>query len=517
VSLRVGSLFSGVEGFGLAAERVGMTLAWSAEIEPFACTVLAHRFPVVPNLGDVTRITDAPHVDVITFGSPCQDLSAAGKRAGMAGERSGLFFEAIRIIERVRPEFAVWENVPGALSSYSGRDFARCLDALANVGALDIAWRVLDAQNWGVPQRRRRVFVVCDFAGERAAEILALTEGGAGHPPTRRAQGQDLAYALAASVRGTGDGHGNARNTTYALQGNMIGREDKNGPAGVGWTADTMFTLNTVDVHAVAPCVTRRYGKGADSDAGDALIFNQQNSAVVDTVGTLQAEGMARQNRGFLIADLAQITSKANRTRVEAGQPASTPAAESQMIVATADPLPSVIEQLIGQPGGGVWPCPSCHLAIRVEVVACPRCGAALPYTPATHPLADVANALTASNGHHGHSSPRGDGSDNLVAYAVSENQRAETRLADQTYALTGGGGKPGQGYPAALQGGGVRRLTPVECERLQGFPDGWTCLHDHAQPCDCPDGPRYRAMGNAVCVNVAHWLLGRIARLETP
>lgn len=193
---RLASLFAGIGGFDLSAERSGFDVAWEAENDPFASRILARRFPQVPNLGDVTGITDAPPVDVITFGSPCQDLSVAGRQAGFKGERSGLFFEAVRIIRCVRPAIAVWENVPGALSSSSGRDFAAALDALAECGALDIAWRVLDARYFGVAQRRRRVFVVADFVGHRAAEILFESSGGAGDPPPIREARASLAGTL---------------------------------------------------------------------------------------------------------------------------------------------------------------------------------------------------------------------------------------------------------------------------------------------------------------------------------
>src|SRR5690606_1758225 len=127
---------------------------------------------------------------VITFGSPCQDLSVAGKRAGLDGERSSMFFEALRVFREMReatnggsPALVVWENVPGAFSSNGGRDFAYVLAGLAELGAVDIAWRVLDAQYFGVAQRRRRVFVIADFGGERAAEILFEREGVRRHPP----------------------------------------------------------------------------------------------------------------------------------------------------------------------------------------------------------------------------------------------------------------------------------------------------------------------------------------------
>lgn len=167
--LRVVSLFSGVGGFDLGLERAGMTTVAQVEWDKKCQSVLARHWPDVPRWGDVSEVcgADLPDCDLVAFGSPCQDLSVAGKRAGMVkGEtRSGLFYEAIRIIKELQddgrgPTWVVWENVVGALSSNGGRDFGAVLDALADLGAVDLEWRVLDAQFFGVPQRRRRVFVV---------------------------------------------------------------------------------------------------------------------------------------------------------------------------------------------------------------------------------------------------------------------------------------------------------------------------------------------------------------------
>lgn len=213
--MTLGSLFDGIGGFPLAGLMCGITPVWASEIEPFPLKVTAARFPDVKQLGSVTDINGAEiePVDIITFGSPCQDLSVAGKQKGIHdGERSNLFFEAIRIIkemraadertgrtdEHIRPRFAVWENVPGAFSSNKGADFQAVLQALASVSCdgvsiprpkkwnhagcvvgngWSIAWRVYDAQYWGVPQRRKRIYLVSDFASERAGEILFEREG----------------------------------------------------------------------------------------------------------------------------------------------------------------------------------------------------------------------------------------------------------------------------------------------------------------------------------------------------
>jgi DNA (cytosine-5)-methyltransferase 1 len=199
-------LFTGVGGFDLGMEHAGWTTAWQVEWDRHCQSVLARHWPDVPRWSDVCDVDGAmlPPVDCITFGSPCQDLSVAGKRAGLDGERSGLFFQAVRIIREMRdatehafPRWAVWENVAGALSSNGGADFGVVLDTLADAGALVIEWAVLDARWFGVPQRRRRVFVVACFDPATADgcpdPLLPVWPRSGWHPPTSDEKGQDLA------------------------------------------------------------------------------------------------------------------------------------------------------------------------------------------------------------------------------------------------------------------------------------------------------------------------------------
>ena len=212
--ITMGSLFDGIGGFPLAAVRNGIVPLWASEIEAFPIEVTKQRFPDMVHVGDITRLNGAqlPPVDIICGGSPCQDLSVAGARAGLAGERSGLFMEQVRITkemrdadirggqsaELVRPRFLVWENVPGAFSSGEprGEDFRIVLEEIVRIGCgavsvprpesgrwesaggivlgnvFSLCWRVLDAQYWGLAQRRRRIFLVADFGGLAAPKIL---------------------------------------------------------------------------------------------------------------------------------------------------------------------------------------------------------------------------------------------------------------------------------------------------------------------------------------------------------
>ena len=237
----LGSLFDGIGGFPLAGVMCGIKPVWISEIELFPLKVTAARFPDVKQLGSVTEINGAEiePVDIITFGSPCQDLSVAGKQKGIHdGERSNLFFEAIRIIKEmrnadkangrsgidIRPRFAVWENVPGAFSSNGGEDFKAVIQAFASVmeeglsiprpkkwchaGGVaghgwSLAWRVYDAQYWGVPQRRKRIYLVADFGSECAGEILFECEGLRGYSAESGAEREGTAFDAERSVGGS--------------------------------------------------------------------------------------------------------------------------------------------------------------------------------------------------------------------------------------------------------------------------------------------------------------------------
>ena len=205
MSLKLASLFDGSGGFPLAAKLEGISPIWSSEIEPFPIRVTTKRLPEVKHYGNVAEIdgSEVEPVDIITFGSPCQDMSVAGKRAGLKGSRSNLFYEAIRIIREMRiktngryPRYIVWENVPGAFSSNRGEDFRCVLESICqikddwiaiprsdkwnNAGNImgddySVAWRVLDAQYWGVPQRRKRIFLVADLADRGGLQKYYLT------------------------------------------------------------------------------------------------------------------------------------------------------------------------------------------------------------------------------------------------------------------------------------------------------------------------------------------------------
>lgn len=317
IDMKLMSLFDGSGGFPLAASLCGIEPVYAAEVEPYPIAVTKNRFPKMKHLGDVSKVKggEIEHVDIITFGSPCQDMSIAGKRAGLKhadmGDdettRSGLFLEAIRIIKEMReatngvyPRYAIWENVPGAFSSNRGEDFRTVLEEFIRVKEKDavmpavsqagwayadcisgdgwsIAYRVFDAQYWGVPQRRRRIYLVADFRGECAQEILFKRESLRGYFEAGRMPWQGIATdaqncvetaiggvdrynqsflpGLAQTLRAPGGGDCTPTVlvpvAVYCHQGNGIDRADTAGCNGKGVCEDKCYTLNTIDRHAV--------------------------------------------------------------------------------------------------------------------------------------------------------------------------------------------------------------------------------------------------------------------------
>ncbi len=326
MTLRYGSVCSGIEAATLAWHELDWRPQFFSEIEPFCCRLLQHRFPSVPNFGDLTKFkdwSDDAKLDLLVGGTPCQAFSVAGLRQGLADPRGNLALVFLGVLDKYQPSWVVWENVPGVLSSSGGRDFGAFLGALAELG-YGFCYRVLDAQHFGVPQRRRRVFVV-GYLGDwrRAAAVLLERPSVSGDSPTSKGKRQGVA-ALTATGVGT--------------------------------------------------C-------GADD-----------NQAQAGHLGSRRQEGI-------------------------------------------------------------------------------------------------------------------------VGAVAFAENSRAEVRLENGDGQIVGSlktaGGKPGQSYPAIHSCQGVRRLTPRECERLQGMPDDWTLI-DKAS-----DSQRYRAIGNSMAVPCMRWIGEGIAAVE--
>lgn len=296
------SLFTGVGGFDLGFERAGIETVLQAERDPHCLKVLERHWPQTDRVDDVRCVAGRlaygggepddglpgrSGADLVFGGFPCQDLSVAGKRAGLGGERSGLWFEFHRVLSELRPRWTVIENVPGLLSSNGGRDFGIVLDGLGELG-YGVAWAVLDAQYFGVPQRRRRVFIVgCLGEPRRAQQVLSVCESCGGNPETGRAAGERVAYSLTAGVRGTGDGHGNAWNSNYvtAIQDVRVVRDKKQNGIGIA-QGEPMYTLDGTSQHGVhiAPALTAS-GRGTErtgeSRGQDPLVVDTYIPAIV--------------------------------------------------------------------------------------------------------------------------------------------------------------------------------------------------------------------------------------------
>ena len=371
--MRYVSTFSGIEAASVAWGGLGWEPVAFSEVDPFPSAVLAHRFPDVTNLGDITKVDWRDYsgsVDLVVGGSPCQSFSIAGKREGLAGA-SGLMFEYIRCVQELMPRWFVWENVPGALSSEGGAAFGQLLTEMDELG-YGLAWRVLDAQFFGVAQRRRRVFLVGSLGeggARRACEVLFETESLRWDTPSSRDKRKELAEAVEGRVtcdRGTGLGP------------------------------------KTLQVH----CGCNGGGKGA-------LIQNEM-SATLSTVN----------NQTLFVPT--------RRTEV-------------------------------GDSGGQHVPNAT-----------------AVPYREGSFAqfVEGEFGTLKASGG------CLGGGSETIITELPKYH---------------------------------VRKLTPRECERLQGFPDDWTMVPYRGKSAeDCPDGPRYKAIGNSMAVPVMRWIGERIALADT-
>lgn len=476
--LKLGSLFDGIGGFPLSATYHGITPVWASEIEPFPIEVTRQHFPNMKHLGDIMQINGAEiePVDIITFGSPCQDLSVAGKRDGLEGKRSNLFYQAVRIIREMReatngkyPTFAIWENVPGAFSSNNGQDFRSVLEEIteseipmptsgkwATAGMVrgngrSAAWRVLDAQYWGVPQRRKRIFLVADFTGQRAGEILFEQQGVSGDFAESRKAREEVAA-------GVGDGVDVAKSYGLVSKGN-----------GEAWiTPERHMTLNV--------------GGGQAGQGYPAVVVAPFNTG--------------------------QVTSPQNGNRVEFGLPCHT--------LARNEHTPAVIIAGTGQLASG-------KSAVGTLMANCGTkqwLGNQEAFSGDYHIIS--AYALQGSMiGRADKNGPQGDGVNKDVSFTLNttdrhavaqlyENHSQDTRYkgplevaqpVTATYGM-GGNNQPFVVKPSTYT---VRRLMPSECELLQGFPLGWTDIPGAS------DTGRYKALGNSVAVPCVAWIIGRV------
>lgn len=541
--MRYISVFSGIEAASVAWEPLGWEPLAFCEIDEFPSAVLAHRFTDVENLGDITKadwkevIARHGRPDVVVGGSPCQSFSVAGGRESLSGE-SRLMFEYIRALDEIRPRWFLWENVPGVLNTRDNA-FAQLLGEVQKLGYGSLAWRVLDAQFFGVAQRRRRVFLVGRIGeGGSAAAVLFEPESVRGDNPTSREKREALARAAG---RGPAAGGGEGMNTQpsilqsagfcgYAshtassigyqeelsptlkgndwqcqvpdvlqatairtantgangcgisegcahtldraqpeavcIQGSMIGRADENGPQGGGVNEDVAFTLDCTDRHAV--CFAQNTRDEVRLQGGDGSV-----------AGALGASGSAKgQGVPFVMA-----TGQANAEVTEDIAPTLNCAHEQPIVVDRA-----AFNQ--GANGDGYAIMDDSSLPREKDMssgtVRGLRQGGEDGRSPQERQLAgQLARELDS-------------GMSELPPKAARRNEEEQKSSTAET----------GQGKYV------IRRLTPTECERLQGFPDGWTDVpykgKEHPS-----DTPRYKALGNSMAVPVMRWIGERIQMVD--
>jgi DNA (cytosine-5)-methyltransferase 1 len=550
-SMRYGSVCSGIEAATAAWHHMGWEAAFFSEIEKFPCAVLQHRYPDVPLHGDFTTIKENEYgtIDLLVGGTPCQSFSIAGMRGGLDDDRGNLALEFCRLAQREKPRWIVWENVPGVLSSSGGRDFGSILGALEDIG-YGLAYRVLDAQYFGVAQRRRRVFVVGYLGDWRpAAAVLFERHSMSGHPAPSREKRQE---ATDTAATGTGDS-GCLGRERPDLAGPLTAGMHK-GPRGTEAVESGHVIASTFNEDGTARTLTARYDGSPCVDRGP------------DVVGTLRAHHPGTAGVQSDTDHIVAVDTSGGGSQLE------WPAEIAPTLNAAFSDKQGLENQHIN--GGAGWFVPTLAFTARDY-------GA-----DATENLAPTMRSLT--KGADGHQSGShglavaypintqlglrgpdvsntsrdgfgvGDEADpaytlqanhsHAVAFdwkmgekarsiAINEEQSPTLGTQADRYAVLtsepaiyqdsefgvqaydqAGTLRAGRipAHQMTLQQSTVRRLTPVECERLQGFPDNFTAIPWRKKGAeDCPDGPRYKALGNSMAVPVMRWIGERIQMIE--
>lgn len=489
------SIFSGIEAATVAWHPLGWEPLAFSEIDPFPSTVLQHHYPDIPNLGDITKIDWSPYVgaaDIVVGGSPCQSFSVAGKREGLAGA-SGLMFEYIRAVRELRPRWFVWENVPGAFTSERGEAYRQLLSEMDALG-YGLAWRVLDAQFFGVAQRRERVFLVGSLGTMRCAEVLFERESLSWDHQSSRQKRQALAEEAQGCV-GEAD-HDSGCLTPGETQSRRVYPASGVYPTlstreKSGQNQESVFTQFGDDV---AGTLTARYDSSPCVDRGANVVVDER-----DVVAALDFKPVAfLYNQGAKARSLG--ISEISPTLKTDNNPVVAFASNQRDEVRELE----VAGALAAQPG------------IKQQTYICRADGQTNAMTSV-----DMAPTLTS----HAKKDPP-------LIYPAEDSTGEDEPVTSQIH-----GGKPGGGKGALIQRDmsatlsthntqtpitgdhekrdlTVRRLTPRECERLQGFPDDYTDIpyrnKEHA-----PDGPRYKALGNSMAVPVMRWIGERIRTVE--
>ncbi len=465
-----GSLFSGVGGFDMGFDQESYECVFQVEWDKNCQQILTKHWPKVPKWSDVQEVNGAeiPPCDVLTFGSPCQDLSVAGKRAGLDGGRSSMFYEATRIIQEMRnatksiyPRVVIWENVPGALSSNNGADFGQVLDTLADCGAVDIHWSILDAQHFGVPQRRRRIFVVAIFdptATERCPEtLLPVIKGSRGDFKKGRTARKDASRNVEASI-----------------------------------DSSSQWAAGSTDNDILSTSVCSKWAKGSGGPSG-----SEHYNMVVEseTVGALCArdfKGVGNQyvDENKLVVQEAFVKSRRaqsdtdDETWVE-GDVTPTLNAFDNGGETRATVLMPVAYSIREDAKANTFSATETDTALCLNGL--------VPSTQSHHAQIFIAEPQTIIFENSYRDGPR-------IGDDICHTLPAKMGL--------GGGNTPMLAEPIEHRLA-VRRLTPLECERLMGWPDDHTRWRADGK--EQADTNRYKQCGNGVATPVAKWIAGHI------
>ena len=460
------SVCSGIEAATVAWHPLGWQAVAFGEIEKFPSQVLAHHYPDTPNWGDMTKFKEWPDADVNVFvgGTPCQSFSVAGLRKGLDDPRGNLMLTYLAIAARYRPQWLVWENVPGVLSSNGGLDFASLLRGMGELG-YGFAYRILDAQYFGVAQRRRRVFVVGYLGNWRpAAAVLFERHSLSGHPaPSRKAREGAAAYARegAASSKWPAE-ISSTLDTTF---GTKQGLEDQHVNAGC-----PMFV--PAEMSTVQTLRAKRPGEGGISHDHEHLI-----PALSPALNTCSGANHAPDTKAYVVQPIALAENTIGR-KPENGGNATEPMYDIAPCLTKAD------QHGVAQP----IPLNSMNVFRSPDADASTGCGIG--------EAGEAMFTITKANSH-------------AVAQPTIVHGTQDPCVSDIAFAQ----GRNNGGENVMVQAMAVRRLTPKECERLQGFPDNYTDIKPKGKA--TPDGPRYKALGNSMAVPVMAWIGKRIQEVD--
>lgn len=547
MSFRYVSIFSGVEAATLAWEPLGWEPVAFSEIEPFPCAVLAERWPDVPNLGDITKIDWKEEIDgaidLVVGGSPCQSFSVAGKREGLKGA-SGLMFEYIRCVQELRPRWFLWENVPGALTSEDGGAFGQLLREMDELG-YSLAWRVLDAQFFGVAQRRRRLFLVGHLGAESPAEVLFEPDCLSGNPQSSREKRKELARRAGRSAACAGFKY------SAAPRANTLGyAEEQANTLTADWHAPAVLPLPNTALSQygteIAGCLTARGDSSPCADRGQNIVCmtgTQAHCHISNEIAGCLTAHMGKDDApvvvdGTNLQTYVCETAHSGSNGLGVGESDIFPTLDTSSgpavwarEKAAVSPFGfaqntrnevrivgdgTISGALAARPGikqttfvcmGGTYPINEQIVTRDKKLGRGTGLGIGADGDPAFTPLANHPHMVAAGSG----SEPIAMG--NLIAHtAICHNVCPTLKCGgDGAMVASETAGKIMEANPML-----VRRLTPLECERLQGFPDGHTLIGWKGKPAEeCPDGPRYKAIGNSMAVPVMRWIGERIAAVD--